>query len=126
MEVGAIAADAWPQPSRTRARRKVARTRRSVDVRALPSPAAMSEAIVIAASGRDDWIGWLELKREAVSAIATRNTARVIGDLDADVLAVIEAEDRPALVRFNKDVFGAQQAAKPTKAEQWKYRHVMS
>ena len=80
---------------------------------------------VVIATGRDDWIGWLELKREAVSAIATRNTARVIGDLNADVLAVIEAEDRPALIRFNKDVFGTAQAAKPVKADQWKYRHVM-
>jgi len=45
IEAGAVAADAWPQRSKTRARRKVARTKRSVDVRALPSPAAMAEAI---------------------------------------------------------------------------------
>ena len=45
IEVGAVAADVWPQRSKTRARRKVARTRRTVDVRALPGPAAMAEAI---------------------------------------------------------------------------------
>jgi integrase len=45
IEAGAIAAGAWPQRSKTRARRKVARTKRSVDIRALPSPAAMAEAI---------------------------------------------------------------------------------
>ena len=45
IEAGAVAADAWPQRSKTRARRKVARTRRSVDVRSLPRPAAMAEAI---------------------------------------------------------------------------------
>jgi integrase len=45
IDAGAVAADVWPQRSKTRARRKVARTRRSVDVRALPSPAAMAEAI---------------------------------------------------------------------------------
>ena len=45
MEAGAIATDAWPQRSKTRARRKVARSRRSVDVRSLPSPATMAEAI---------------------------------------------------------------------------------
>jgi integrase len=45
MEADAVAADAWPRRSKTRARRKVARTRRRVDARALPSPAAMSEAI---------------------------------------------------------------------------------
>jgi len=45
MAAGAIAAGAWPRRPKTRARRKVARIRRSVDVRALPTPAAMAEAI---------------------------------------------------------------------------------
>lgn len=45
IDAGAVSADAWPQRSKTRARRKVARTKRSVDVRALPSPAAMAAAI---------------------------------------------------------------------------------
>ena len=45
VEVGAIPADVWPQRSKTRARRKVARTNRSVDVRALPSPVVMAAAI---------------------------------------------------------------------------------
>jgi len=44
MVAGAVPADAWPQRSRTRARRKVARTRR-VDVRTLPNPVAMAAAI---------------------------------------------------------------------------------
>jgi endonuclease/exonuclease/phosphatase family metal-dependent hydrolase len=79
-------------------------------------------AVEVVANGRDDWIGWLELKREAVNEQATRNTARVIADVRADVLAVIEAEDRPALDRFNRDVlpFGFTD---PKKA--WTYRHVM-
>src|SRR4051812_27366753 len=63
--------------------------------------------VEVTASGRGAWIGWLELKREAVNQTATRNTARVIADVDADVLAVVEAEDRPALVRFNRDVLAA-------------------
>ena len=45
VDAGAVAVDVWPQRSKTRARRKVARTRRSVDVRSLPSPAAMAAAI---------------------------------------------------------------------------------
>jgi site-specific recombinase XerD len=45
IDAGAIAADVWPQRSKTRARRKVPRTKRSVDVRALPGPAAMAAAI---------------------------------------------------------------------------------
>ena len=78
--------------------------------------------VEVTANGRDEWIGWVELKREAVNEQATRNTARVIADVKADVLAVIEAEDRTALERFNRDVlpFGF---AKPSNA--WTYRHVM-
>lgn len=45
VEVGAISVDPWPQRSRARAQRKVARARRSVDIRALPSPAVMAKAI---------------------------------------------------------------------------------
>ena len=45
IDAGAVPADAWPQRSKSRARRKVARTKRSVDVRSLPSPHAMAEAI---------------------------------------------------------------------------------
>ncbi len=80
-------------------------------------------AVEVIADGRGDWIGWLELKREAVSEVATRNTARVVADLRADVLAVIEAEDRPALDRFNRDVLPLGFAA--NKKEPWDYRHVM-
>lgn len=45
VEAGAIAGDPWPPRSRNRAHRKVARKRRGVDVRSLPSPAAMARAI---------------------------------------------------------------------------------
>jgi endonuclease/exonuclease/phosphatase family metal-dependent hydrolase len=58
----------------------------------------------VIANGRGAWIGWLELKKEPVDEVATRNTARVIAAIDADALAVIEAEDRNALVRFNQEV----------------------
>ncbi|MFA9202266.1 MAG: endonuclease/exonuclease/phosphatase family protein, partial [Candidatus Nanopelagicaceae bacterium] len=59
-----------------------------------------SSAPEIVANGRGDWIGWLELKTEAVNEIATRMTARVIKDVNADILAVVEAEDRIALKHF--------------------------
>jgi integrase len=45
IDAGAVPADAWPQRSKTRARRKVARTKRSVDVRSFPRPAVMARAI---------------------------------------------------------------------------------
>jgi endonuclease/exonuclease/phosphatase family metal-dependent hydrolase len=60
--------------------------------------------IEIVASGRDAWIGWLQLATEPVDEISTRMTAKVIADVGADVLAVIEAENRPALDRFNAEM----------------------
>jgi len=66
-------------------------------------------SIEVVAAGRADWIGWLELKREEVNEQATRNTAAVIADMDPDILAVVEAEDRPALVRFNENVLKLDQ-----------------
>lgn len=65
----------------------------------------------IVAAGRADWIGWLALKTEAVNETATRMTAQVIKDVNADILTVIEAEDRIALTRFNDQLLkpiGAQ------------------
>lgn len=61
----------------------------------------------IVAGGRADWIGWLDLKRVAVNEVATRNTAQVIRDVAADLLVVVEAEDRIALCRFNDQVLPA-------------------
>jgi endonuclease/exonuclease/phosphatase family metal-dependent hydrolase len=66
--------------------------------------------IEIVADGRGDWIGWLELASEPVDELSTRMTARVIGDVAADVLAVIEAEDRPSLARFNDELLANRYA----------------
>ncbi|EIM31164.1 endonuclease/exonuclease/phosphatase family protein [Microvirga lotononidis] len=60
--------------------------------------------VFVAADGRDDWIGWIEMKTEAVSEVATQNTARVIGNINADIIAVVEAENRTSLLRFNEQV----------------------
>lgn len=72
----------------------------------------------IVADGRDDWIGWVELKTEAVDEVAMELTARVIFDANADVLGVVEAEDRVVLKRFQtlmSDKFGVDE----------KYPHMM-
>lgn len=45
INAGAVTADAWPQRSKSRARRKIACTRRGVDVRALPGPVAIAATI---------------------------------------------------------------------------------
>lgn len=60
----------------------------------------------IVADGRDDWIGWVELRKAAVNETAMQNTGRVIRDLNADILAVVEAEDRIALSHFSEQVLG--------------------
>jgi endonuclease/exonuclease/phosphatase family metal-dependent hydrolase len=65
--------------------------------------------IEITASGREDWIGSLELIHAPINHIAIQNTAKVINDVDADVLAVIEAESRTALLNFNEQVIKATQ-----------------
>jgi endonuclease/exonuclease/phosphatase family metal-dependent hydrolase len=70
--------------------------------RLLKRPRSGSPEVI--ASGRGDWIGWLELKTEAVNEVATKMTARVIKDVNADILAVIEAEDRIALSHFNQQL----------------------
>jgi hypothetical protein len=57
---------------------------------------------VVVASGRPDWIGWVELKKEPLREVAMQNTARVLKDLAADVQAVIEAESRVALKAFSE------------------------
>lgn len=56
----------------------------------------------IKAKGRADWVGWAELKTGPVNEVAMLNTARVIRDVGADVLAVVEAESRPVLRLFQE------------------------
>ena len=72
---------------------------------------------VIVANGRGDWIGWFDLETESVKETSTENTARVIKEINVDVLCVVEAEDRTALKRFNRDVI--------PNVEYTSYDHVM-
>lgn len=58
-------------------------------------------AVAIVASGRADWVGWVELKMAHVNEISIMNTGRVLKDVDADIVAVIEAEHRVALKQFS-------------------------
>ena len=57
--------------------------------------------VEIVADGRGDWVGWVELKTAHVNETAIMNTGRVIKDVDADIVAVIEAEHRVALKQFS-------------------------
>jgi len=73
--------------------------------------------VEIVANGRQDWIGWFDLVKETINRSAIDNTARVIKEINADVLCVIEAESRGTLKDFNDQVIPSIGGAK--------YKHVM-
>lgn len=66
----------------------------------------------IVADGREDWIGWVELRTAPVNEKAILHTGMVLRDTDADILAVIEAEDRVSLKMFS-DIILKQVEGKP-------------
>jgi len=61
-----------------------------------------SGPVEVVAAGREDWLGWVEMKTEAVDELTTRNTARVIHEVDADIIAIVEAETRGSLRDFSR------------------------
>ena len=69
-------------------------------------PQNRAQSIEVIANGRGDWIGWVELAKEPTNETGTRMTARVIQDVGADIIGIVEAEDRPSLVRFNAELLG--------------------
>jgi len=71
-------------------------------------PQDATQSVEIIANGRGSWIGWIELAKEPTNEIGTRMTARVIQEVGADILGIVEAEDRPSLVRFNTELLGGQ------------------
>ncbi len=58
----------------------------------------------VAARGRKDWVGWVELATETVSELSSRHTAMAIRDVGAQVLGVVEAESRPVLAGFSESL----------------------
>jgi len=67
----------------------------------------------VVAGGKADWVGWAELKTAPVDEIALLNTGRVIRDVDAHILAVIEAEDQLALKTFDRFVLDRANDERP-------------
>jgi len=59
-----------------------------------------ANGVSVVAEGRGSWIGWVELTRERVDELAMTHTAQVIRDVNADILGVVEADNRIALKRF--------------------------
>ena len=73
--------------------------------------------VEIGVNGRNDWIGWFELKRETIREAAIENTARVISEVNSDVFCMVEVENRIVANRFNDTVI--------PKVGGQKYDHVM-
>ncbi|MDX1503418.1 MAG: endonuclease/exonuclease/phosphatase family protein [Thermoanaerobaculia bacterium] len=71
-------------------------------------PRDASRDVEIVATGREHWIGWVALAKEPTNEVGTRLTAQVIADVDADLIGIVEAESRPSLVRFNKELLDDQ------------------
>lgn len=65
------------------------------------------------ATGRSAWVGWAELVKDDLSWDAVKNTARVIAEVNADILLTVEVEDRLTLHRFNQQVMAYQFEAEP-------------
>lgn len=58
----------------------------------------------VAPNGRNDWNGFIEFKSDKFRGASHENTARVIRAVDADVLCMIEIEDRLTLSDFDRDL----------------------
>ena len=63
--------------------------------------------LTIVADGRADWVGSLELIEEPINHESMLMTARVIRDVNADVIGFVEAESRPVLQMFNDKILKA-------------------
>ncbi|MBM4447542.1 MAG: endonuclease/exonuclease/phosphatase family protein [Chloroflexi bacterium] len=55
-------------------------------------------------AGAGQWLGWVEFTRHKADDVAVENTARVISDINADVICLIEVESRPILQKFHDDL----------------------
>lgn len=69
--------------------------------------------VKIVAKGRSKWAGWAELERGDLGWEAVANTARVIAEVNADILLTVEVEDRLTLDRFNTQVLGGAMGHEP-------------
>jgi predicted extracellular nuclease len=58
----------------------------------------------VVARGRAEWVGWIAPKQEKFDDQTIANTARVVRDVDADVLCLVEVESLPALRHFSSDM----------------------
>ena len=75
--------------------------------------------VTVVANGRADWTGWVDLIKDRIDEKAIANTARVIREVGADIVGVVEAEDRLTLARFTDSLLVDAASGDPI------YPHVM-
>lgn len=75
--------------------------------------------VTVVAAGRADWTGWVDLIKDRIDERAITNTARVIREVGAHIVGVVEAEDRLTLARFTDSLLVDEATADPV------YPHVM-
>ena len=74
--------------------------------------------------GPNDWLGWIEVTRGKNPEMAVKNTARVIADVDADVICLMEVENRITLQRFHDQLL-VKEFLEPTNKRGYKYIHLI-
>ncbi|UGT42841.1 endonuclease/exonuclease/phosphatase family protein [Nocardia yamanashiensis] len=77
-----------------------------------------ADDVIVVAEGRQDWVGWVELIKDRTDSAAMSNTARVFTEIGADIVGVVEAEDRNTLQRFGFTLIRDEQGEP-------RYPHVM-
>jgi endonuclease/exonuclease/phosphatase family metal-dependent hydrolase len=70
----------------------------------------------VVADGVTDWSGFIRFKRAKFSQTAQKNTGKVIRDMDADILCLVEIENRPALKQF-----ASERLTKTTTFDRYKF-----
>lgn len=58
----------------------------------------------VKANGKDDWGGFITFKTADFTEITRKNTAKVINSVRADILSLIEVENKPTLDEFNSQL----------------------
>jgi predicted extracellular nuclease len=62
------------------------------------------EIVGVKANGRDAWGGFITFKTDDFTEITRKNTAKVINAVRADILSLIEVENKPTLDAFNSQL----------------------
>jgi hypothetical protein len=62
---------------------------------------ADGSGVKLKVKGRKSWLGWIELLKKPVDAVATQNTGKVINTIKPDIMCAVEVDNRIALQHFN-------------------------